>query len=85
MAVGRDTARDERFVKELEEVINRNCMENGSNTPDFMLAEYMFWCLRGFDKFVNMREYWYGRENVAPGGSSGDLSVNIDDPAGTVS
>ncbi len=49
------------FVKELKHLINRYSQENGSNTPDFVLAEYLNDCLSAFDKAVNTREKWYGR------------------------
>ena len=51
------------FRKELEQVINRHSRENGSNTPDFILAVYLVSCLRAFDDAVNCRESWYGRQN----------------------
>lgn len=50
-----------RLIKEIEQVINKNSLENGSNTPDFILAEYLINCLHVFDKTVNKREEWYGR------------------------
>lgn len=46
---------------ELETLLNSESMENGSNTPDFILAEYLIGCLENFDKTVNARETWYGR------------------------
>jgi len=42
--------------KEIREAINRNSAENGSNTPDFILATYLLDCLAAFDKAVNYRE-----------------------------
>jgi len=50
------------FRKELEDSINRNCMENASNTPDFILAQYLHSCLNAFDAAVQQRETWYGRD-----------------------
>jgi hypothetical protein len=50
------------FQQELEHLVNRYCQENGSNTPDFILAEYLMRCLDTFDQAVNAREGWYGRE-----------------------
>lgn len=47
------------FRQDLEEVINKHSMENGSNTPDFMLAEYLTDCLRAFDKVMKRRDLWY--------------------------
>lgn len=49
------------FEKELENLINRYSKENGSNTPDFILAEYMSKCLTNFNDIVTKREKWYGR------------------------
>ncbi len=50
------------FRKQLEHDINRHCMENGSDTPDFMLADYLVGCLELFDKTIAAREKWYGRK-----------------------
>ena len=47
--------------KEIETAINRNSAENGSDTPDFILAEYLTDCLAAYDKAVSTREAWYGR------------------------
>jgi len=49
------------FRKELENIINRHSQENGSNTPDFILAIFLSNCLIAFDTAVNHREEWYGR------------------------
>jgi len=46
------------FRKELESLINRHSMENGSNTPDFILAEYLSDCLTAFDKANSNRARW---------------------------
>lgn len=50
------------FEKDLEHLINKHSMENGSNTPDFILATYLRDCLLTFNKAVRWREKWYGRE-----------------------
>ncbi len=47
------------FRQELENVINRCSMENGSDTPDFILAEYLADCLVAFDKAVERRTMHY--------------------------
>lgn len=49
------------FRKSLEHAINCNSMENGSDTPDFILAEYLAGCLTSFDQAMAAREKWYGR------------------------
>lgn len=50
------------FVQELENLINCYSIENESNTPDYLLAEYLRGCLDVFAKTVMAREKWYGRE-----------------------
>lgn len=47
------------FRKELEQLLNKYSKENGSNTPDFLLAEYLILSLELFDKTMNSRENWY--------------------------
>lgn len=49
------------FHRLLREAINGCSMENGSDTPDFILATYMEACLRAFDEAVNQRGGWYTR------------------------
>lgn len=58
-----------KLRKDIEHVINCNSAENGSDTPDFMLAEFLTDCLAAFDKAVTAREKWYGR-----------LAVPVDPP-----
>jgi hypothetical protein len=50
------------FEKELESIINKHLLENISNTPDFILAEYMQDALNSFNKASTAREKWYGKE-----------------------
>jgi hypothetical protein len=49
------------FKNRLENLLNEYSMENGSDTPDFILAEYLIKCLENFDHIVSWRERWYGR------------------------
>lgn len=49
------------FETELINLINRHSIENESNTPDFLLAEYLVACLCTFVRVVQQREEWYGR------------------------
>ena len=46
---------------ELRDAINRNSAENASDTPDFILAQFLEGCLAAFDQAVQQRENWYGR------------------------
>lgn len=49
------------FLQELEKLINKYSKENESNTPDFILADYIVGCLDTYNKTLNAREQWYGR------------------------
>jgi hypothetical protein len=51
------------FEKELKDLINSHSKENDSDTPDFILAQYLMGCLDVFNKTVCNREEWYGRED----------------------
>lgn len=46
---------------EISEAINRASAENGSDTPDFILAQYLIACLLAFNQAVSAREWWHGR------------------------
>lgn len=50
-----------RLRDDIQQAINKHSIENGSDTPDFILAEYLIDCLRAFDKATVRREEWYGR------------------------
>jgi hypothetical protein len=49
----------------LEDTIRNalNCAsrENASDTPDFVLAQYLMDCLKAFEAATTARERWYGR------------------------
>jgi hypothetical protein len=49
------------LVQELASVINRRSLENGSNTPDYILADYLSRCLVLFDDATKARAEWYGQ------------------------
>ena len=51
-----------QFRVDLEHLINCQSVENGSDTPDFILADYLTDCLKAFDRAVKAREKWYGRD-----------------------
>jgi hypothetical protein len=48
------------FREDLEDLVNRYSKENGSNTPDFILANYLEACLISFDEAVKLRDIYYG-------------------------
>ena len=41
-------------------LLNGVCRENESNTPDFLLAEFIMSCVEAFELASNKREVWYG-------------------------
>ena len=57
-----ETGFHESFEHELGELINRYSEENGSNTPDYILASYLVSCLENFNKASRAREKWFGKE-----------------------
>ena len=50
------------FEKALEALINQHSIENASNTPDWILAQYLLGCLAAWNTGVQQRETWYGRD-----------------------
>lgn len=52
---------DMTFEQALTNLINGYSIENGSDTPDFILAAYIAQSLAAFNHAVNDREQWYGR------------------------
>jgi hypothetical protein len=56
-----ETMSKSAFERELKSLINRESMEQYSDTPDFILAEYIMSCLETFRVSVRAREKWYGR------------------------
>jgi hypothetical protein len=59
------------FERQLVQLINEFNMEAVSNTPDFILAQYLKSCLDAWNTGVRQRETWCGR-NAAPS-VSGEL------------
>jgi len=49
----------ETLKEGIKDALNRNSAENGSDTPDFILAEFLELCLNAFDKAVTAREAYY--------------------------
>lgn len=56
-----------RFVRDVASAVNCNSAENTSNTPDFILAEFMVKTLEAFDAATVRRAGWYGQTLEAPG------------------
>ena len=49
----------------IRRAINECSAENGSNTPDFILARFLDDCLLAFDAAVQAREEWYDHKAEA--------------------
>lgn len=56
------------FREKLVHLLNSTSQENSSNTPDYILADYLLTCLDGFDAATRARDKWYGVKLV-PGAS----------------
>jgi len=53
------------FEKELKQLINRHCVENASDTPDYILASYLQECLTSFANATKLRDEWYGHQDLS--------------------
>lgn len=53
----------------LAHALNRFSAENPSNTPDWLLAQFLLGCLAAWNTAVQQRETWYGRDARPIGGS----------------
>ncbi len=52
------------FQQELEQLINKHSQENGSNTPDFVLASYLKSCLDTWNLHTAERDRWFGNRSI---------------------
>lgn len=50
----------EDFLKELSSLINKANLEPVSDTPDYILAEYLWDCLVSYRNVINKRDEWFG-------------------------
>lgn len=64
-----------KFTEELEALINANNLESGSDTPDFILANYLNDCLTAFNNATNTREAWDKHKGLSETLSSGITSA----------
>ena len=63
---------------ELEALLNRHSCEQHSDTPDFILAQYLLDCLAAWNAAVTAREEWYGRKTRPAPFAVTPLRVGID-------
>lgn len=55
-----EVAQPTTFLHELTSLINKACKENESDTPDFILAEYIEQSLSAYQNAVKARDKWFG-------------------------
>ena len=53
------------FQDALQNLINAHSIEKGSDTPDWMLAEYLCDCLATYEVIIAKREKWYAAKWAA--------------------
>ena len=64
---------EDKFITELKTLINKHSKENASDTPDFVLADYLGQCLRAFDYAARYRESTKTLIEPASWGGKGEL------------
>lgn len=57
---------DVAFQEELRALLNRHSRESGSNTPDYILAQYLVMCLAAWEQATNARDEWYEKLVLGP-------------------
>jgi len=65
--------------RDLTALLNRYSQENGSDTPDFILADYLLACLATWNTQVVRRDQWYGTGRCALGTNT---ATTGEDPQG---
>jgi hypothetical protein len=55
------------FERDLASLINRYSLENGSDTPDFILAQFLNDCLKAYNQALVARRAWLGEYPWKPG------------------
>ena len=54
----------QEIVRDLAKVINKYSLEQESQTPDYILAEYMLKSLSDLNRLMRDRDYWYGERGA---------------------
>jgi hypothetical protein len=49
------------FANDLAAVLNKHSMEDGSNTPDYVLAQFLIECLQAWNAGIGLRAAWQKR------------------------
>lgn len=59
-AISEVVQKPSEFLRELEALINKHSLENGSNTPDFILASFLENVLTDWNHATRARDKWFG-------------------------
>jgi hypothetical protein len=51
---------EKTFEKELTTILNQHCVEDASDTPDYVLARYLKECLNAFNNAIISRDHFHG-------------------------
>lgn len=51
------------FKSELTTLINKHSLENITNTPDYILADYLLNCLEAFYDAIHARNQWHSADS----------------------
>ena len=62
----REDKKIENFKRDLAKLINIYSLDAVSNTPDFIIAEYLTNTLLEFDKLMQSRDDWWYGDNHLP-------------------
>lgn len=62
-----------KLEQEICVALNRNSAENASNTPDYILSQYLMACLAAWNQATQQRETWYGRDARPSVGMNAEL------------
>ena len=54
----------QEIVRDLARVINKYSLEQESQTPDYILAEYMVKSLSDLNRLMRDRDYWFNAETI---------------------
>lgn len=77
----------QQVAAELTRAVNRASAENGSNTPDYVLGEFLAGVLEAFNTAIRAREEWHGSTPNSISAAMGALlgyELGVEDAANTL-
>jgi hypothetical protein len=58
--VANDIQKRNAVLSDLEALVNKHSLENGSGTPDYILATYLWACIETWNASTKTRDRWWG-------------------------